>query len=574
MKLVIRQYLASLKERGELDVLLPDLLSQMGLEVILRPGIGARQFGVDVAAVGKLNDGEEKVYLFSVKSGDLGRRDWDGGNPQDLRPSINEIIDSFIPTRIPPEHQAKPIEICLCFGGEIKEEVRPNVSGFLQRETTEKLSFSEWNGDHLAALIERYFLREELLPETCRGLLRKSLAMVDEPDISFKHFSALVALLGKIDKPTPKKSLMAIRQLNICTWILFAWCREADNIESAYLGSERALLNGWDFYKEIVGKKDKSSLAIAHTFHSLMSLHLTISNYYLEQKIIPHQGLYALSTAISPACAVDVNLKLFDVVGRVAMMGMWLHRHLLSLDEHEVENWEVCSTAFRTYQEALKKIIYHNPMLLSPYKDEQAIDIVLAIWFLALSSHHVEDLDYWLRNMVESTYIRFRQNQFYPSTIRSYAELIEHPLDDSEEYRKSITKGSILYPYLSAFAAIFNFDETYRSIQQLKTEFLSHCNCQVYFLDETAEEHLYCDSANHGAVLSNASLDKAPTEYMAELLEECQQSAHFNELSAVKCGYWPLVMMACRHYRLPIPMHFLINMYEAMKPKQAELTAE
>tara|TARA_R110002012_G_C11624114_1_gene609302 strand:+ start:1824 stop:1976 length:153 start_codon:yes stop_codon:yes gene_type:complete len=38
MKLVIRQYLASLKERGELDALLPDLLSQIGLEVFLKPG--------------------------------------------------------------------------------------------------------------------------------------------------------------------------------------------------------------------------------------------------------------------------------------------------------------------------------------------------------------------------------------------------------------------------------------------------------------------------------------------------------------------------------------------------------
>jgi hypothetical protein len=46
------------------------------------------------------SESESKVYLFSVKSGDLDRRDWDG-KPQDLRPSINEIIDVFIPTRIP-----------------------------------------------------------------------------------------------------------------------------------------------------------------------------------------------------------------------------------------------------------------------------------------------------------------------------------------------------------------------------------------------------------------------------------------------------------------------------------------
>ena len=69
MKLIIRQYLASLKERGELDAILPDLLSELGLNVYSRPSRGTRQDGVDVAAVGKLEgDDTDKVYLFSIKS--------------------------------------------------------------------------------------------------------------------------------------------------------------------------------------------------------------------------------------------------------------------------------------------------------------------------------------------------------------------------------------------------------------------------------------------------------------------------------------------------------------------------
>ena len=73
MKLIIRHYLASLKERGELDAILPDLLSELGLNVYSRPGRGTRQDGVDVAAVGKLEgDDADKVYLFSIKAGALG----------------------------------------------------------------------------------------------------------------------------------------------------------------------------------------------------------------------------------------------------------------------------------------------------------------------------------------------------------------------------------------------------------------------------------------------------------------------------------------------------------------------
>src|SRR5687768_15576197 len=101
MKLIIREYLASLRERGELDAILPDLLSQIGLNVFSRPGRGTRQDGVDVAAVGKMGgkNTKEKVYLFSIKPGDLTRRDWSGGSIQDLRPSLIEILDSYIPNR-------------------------------------------------------------------------------------------------------------------------------------------------------------------------------------------------------------------------------------------------------------------------------------------------------------------------------------------------------------------------------------------------------------------------------------------------------------------------------------------
>ena len=44
MKLIIREYLAGLRERDELDALLPDLLSQMGLDVFSKPAVGGRHW--------------------------------------------------------------------------------------------------------------------------------------------------------------------------------------------------------------------------------------------------------------------------------------------------------------------------------------------------------------------------------------------------------------------------------------------------------------------------------------------------------------------------------------------------
>ncbi len=64
MKLLVKEYLSALKERGELDVVLPDLLSEMGLHVFSRPAIGVRQNGVDLAAVGTDGDGTKKFFFL------------------------------------------------------------------------------------------------------------------------------------------------------------------------------------------------------------------------------------------------------------------------------------------------------------------------------------------------------------------------------------------------------------------------------------------------------------------------------------------------------------------------------
>jgi hypothetical protein len=233
VKLIIKEYLSSLRERGELDVILPDLLSQMGLNVYSRPGRGTPQDGVDVAAVGSLSGGPEKVYLFTIKPGDLTRAAWDT-EVQSVRQSLNEILDAYILTRLPNEHRSKEIGICICCGGDILEPARSALEGYIQHNTKENIFFEEWNGDKLASLIQTTFLREDLLPKGARSRLRKSLAMIDEPETSYAHFAELIRSLSSSDAMSDTDQITAIRQMSICLWILFAWTREAGNMEAGY----------------------------------------------------------------------------------------------------------------------------------------------------------------------------------------------------------------------------------------------------------------------------------------------------------------------------------------------------
>lgn len=576
MKLIIREYLASLRERNELDALLPDLLSQMGLDVFSKPGIGNRQYGVDVAAFGSIEDGEETVYLFSVKSGDLGRKDWNSGSVQDMQPSLDEIREVYIPNYLPAEYKDKPIEICICFGGNLKEEVRLNVSSYEKKYKTLLLSIREWGGEKLSGYIEKFFLKEELLPKECRQSLRKSLAMLDEPETSFRHFRQLVIYLcDDLDK-SPKEVLTSIRQLYLCLWVLFSWCREEDNLESAYLSTEFALLQSWQLSKIAFEKKDKVSISILQTLNSIQILNLQVSSKFLETKIIPFTDkLYALSAGVRPSCGVDVNLKLFDIVGRLAMSGLWAYWFVGKSDESEPgkEIIKAISVTIEKYRLAIKQLITNNPMLFTPYKDDQAIDIAIAAWFLALDGNSHADLNAWLTQMTQQIIYLFQTNGKYPSTIRNYKDLIEHPLNDSNEYRVSVTKGSILYPLLSVFASVLRFSDLIPLMRTLKSEFLEDCNFQAWFLDETSEQHLYKNDDNHGGILSHLTIENGEA-LLNEIFTECKNSSHFNELSAIKYQNWPMLLLACRHYRLPFPKHFLLELYEQIKGEEFVVDAE
>jgi len=560
MKLILKEYLASLKERDELDAILPDLLSQMGLVVFSTPRRGIKEYGVDIAAVGSIGGGEEKVYLLSVKSGGLTRNSWDGNSDQSLRPSLNQIIDGYIPTRIPPEHKDKPIVICLCFGGDVDVSIRQEVSRYTDNNTKENVTFSEWNGDKIAEFILQYFLNEELAPEKYRRLLRKSIAMLDEPDVSIQYYKSLVNELCSQELDDKKSVINVLRQLNIYTWMLFAWSRDVGNLESAYICSEYVLLKAWDISKSFLQTKGKNTEVINHLIYKLINLQLTVANFYFEKIVIPSASTYlGLSSMVAPSCAVDVNLKLFDLLGRLSLRGIWTYnQYCLLINQSEAEeDLRAFETHYHKTCNLIMSMIDNNSMLFTPYKDDQATDIMLAIFCLSRCREYHTFIESWLKNLVNLTNISFATNQKYFSNIQEYRKLIEHPLNITKEYREEVTKGSILLPYLSLVASIFDFKELYSSIQSLHNEFLSHSNIQLYFFNEDSEKYLYNNMEMHGSSLCDVDIQQSSEDLLRDITGECESSNEIEDLSAMKSGLYPLVLIACRHYRLPFPIHLL-----------------
>lgn len=556
MKPVIREYLASLRERDELDAVLPELLSEMGFTVYSRPSRGTRQHGVDVAAVGPGKGNARKLYLFSIKQGDLTRANWH--DPlQGLLSSLNDILYGYLPSRIPSSYRHMKVVICLCFGGDIHEGVRAEVAGYTALNTSDRISFEEWNGGHIAGLIEDGFLREELLPKGLRPSFRKAVALVDEPDISFAHFATFVrTLVSTAAAASLDARITAARQICICLWILFVWARDAGNLESPYRASELAMLLVWHMVHDLIGRPGKRSLDVGLVFCELADLHFRIWDELVGKKIIPHVGKkHAISAAVRSASPVDVNLKLFDLLGRIAMRGLWLVWSEGRSDPLPAPRLAWKDPRINQLAQAICALVSNNPTLLTPVADEQATDLSLALMFLTAHGDSDPDIKAWVQGMVSRTAWAFKLHSRYPCVHRDYRDLAEHPRKCTDEYREDATAGSTLYPMLAIWAAGLGDNEALRDITEFKEECLSHCNFQLWVPHENSEASLYTGAAHHGGTLSDIPVDGEPGTVLGYVAAECTANTHFSKLSAVALGHWPIVALACRHHRLPVPPH-------------------
>lgn len=557
MKLLIRDYLGSLRERDELDAILPDLLSELGFHVYSRPQRGTSQLGVDIAAVGKDdNDGEKKLFLFSVKQGDLTRQDWDG-TPQALRSSLDEVLDAYIPHRIPARYKELKIVICLAFGGDVNEQVREKLTGFIARNTTARVTFDEWNGDKIAGMILKGILREEVLPKPLRSSFQKAVAMIDEPDVSYEHFSRLARDLRQAGTVSGKARVRAARQLNICLWILFVWARSADNIESPYRSSELALLTVWELLRPTLGSKGREVKALSVVVQQMIQLHLTISMEFIESRVLPYAEIrHGISMATGSRSSLDVNLALFEVLGRIGLAGLWLH--WIGERSGDAHQEQIRSSVVQLTQTGLE-LIRNNPVLFLPIADRQGTSIALFLQLWLVSELDSTGITSWLEEMARRLTYSIRTRGRYTSSLTDYRDLAEHPRDRSDEYFKEAMAGSTIVPLLAAWLHALGATEAVEVLSSLAQKELKHCTLQLWLPDAASEENFYVGNSSHGRALCGLPLNQGGRQLIATIAEACNKDLSLQNLSPIKSGFWPVVMVACHHYELPVPPGFWIN---------------
>ena len=100
-----------------------------------------------------------------------------------------------------------------------------------------------------------------------------------------------------------------------------------------------------------------------------------------------------------------------------------------------------------------------------------------------------------------------------------------------------------------AWVTALNDPESIACLAELKAGPLAHCTLQVWLPDEGSEKHFYLNDAVHGTALAELPITNGGQDLLKVLTDASKSADGFQRLSAVKAGYFPLILTACRHYR-------------------------
>ena len=574
MRLVLREYLSMLKESGELDALLPDLLLAMGLDPLSRPGRGPRQFGVDLPAVGiDPEDGKLKLFLFLVKQGDITRSGWDTGE-QAVRPSLNEVFDTYLRSHVRPEHNRLPKKIVLVTSGELKQNVQQNWTGYASERVGFHSIYGEielefWGADKLALLLEKYLVNEYLFPESSQKQIRKTIALADQNENEPRHFYALIddslfnrELTTEKTAGADRKRKHVLRLLNLSTNIVFHWCREAGNLRPALLCAERLLLRVWDWMRQWQ-MFDKST---QEEFSSLFNTFLTVVRAYMR-KIHPHclvrDGLFAYASD-----ELEYRIRTFELIGILGELGMVLAYQVASSDDDETSRslFQEGAAVIQT----LASLIENNPSALTPCFDEHSIDIGLGLLaFTAFGANGQAAA--WVVQLGLRTVFSFRLGRHFPVSSDSYDDLVALKFDEGVS-GKELMQLSTLVPLLADWFAVLELQGDYGEFRKAVVNYLANTNLQMWFPDEGTEEVLYRSNAafRGGTVLDSILLPERLNDLRARIVRLWERSV-FEKLSCIEKG-WPILgLIASRHFRTPLmPEYWQMSMTPIPDPSGIE----
>lgn len=531
-----------MKESGEFDALLPELLLAMNIIPISKPQRGVRQAGVDLAAVGPDDSGTKVLWLFVLKRGDLSRRDWDS-SPQAVRQSLDEIKDVYLRNNVTPEHQSLPVRIVVATTGDFRQDFEQQRVGYFEGNTQLGRTYTTWNADYVATKMEEHLFNEYALAPAVRSELRRALALVGESDYELDHYYELLKVLldwGKAEEKTEQACLRDLRTVSLALGILCRWAAQDGNLKNAVFACERTLLWAWDAIRRRDFVQNK---VMVGGYLRIVVIYLRITaEYFNKIQAHLHQQDAFVRYHREPALLTE---KVFEEIGLLATIGLAHYRFgKATKDDERVAGAQAVANS-------LEAFLQTHSALRSPCYDGQAIDIGLALVFLLITDH-TDAIKTWSRELTGRLIFGFRSEKWFPISTDSFDDLVDLQLGNADIAK--LTATSWMVPLLGEWMAVLHDSEGYSRLVALN-EILKETTFQVWYPDERTAEARYAGSAVDTGMTEAPIVLPQTVDEMCDRIRKIRADSPAREkslTSAQKAGIEWLDFVANRHFRTPL----------------------
>lgn len=544
MNFIIREYISILKEDGELDSLLVDLFFEQGYTIKYKPEKG-RQYGVDILAEKKEKGKASEMKIVTVKRGNINRNTWDGSSNA-VKQSIEDIIDTYIPTHLTKKEQELPITITLATNGTISQNLNLVWTAFKEKYGKKNIAINFLGIDDIANQVNVEFLFDTLLDNENQSLFRKTLAFMDLADYHYHHYTQLLDTLFSKTLSRKRDLQKLLRLVKLLLHLMFKWSEEVGNLKSAITLSHITLLKTYN-YLAINKKLDLKytqeeyfkiyglSRLIAVDYYNKVNDH-----YFVEQSIQRYSKNH-----------LEYGLRSWDELGLLSLLGHFeLQQYWLYLQSKNEEGQKIFLGSLGNVSESLTTFIDNNPSLNYPLYDDHLIEFNLAMLFLRMCQKDEFCLQ-WINKILISLHNQYRIKKLFPLFRQDYEKLIDIYFGKSEQKLES----SMLLACILDWCIILESEDTYNKVLELIDLLEEKISIQTWY--PTSETVDICLLENYSRKSGNVfSFKNIPTyqEYKETLIELKEKFVKTEEFKPFASGLEVLHHISSFHFKqLPLP---------------------
>lgn len=553
VKLVLSHYLAGLRERNELDALLPELLLAMGHSVLSRPQQGVNQAGVDVVSTLQNSEGKTFVYLFVIKFGDIGRGGFFEGK-QAVEPSIREASSTFIRNRLPDGLQECEKRIVLVSNGFLKQEAQDGFAA-LSKDIAERrfLRLEFWGSDQLTPLIEKHVFDESLLLAKGKTDLRASLATLEETEASVQNFVRFIdtcmeslACESSDGPASRKKHFLRCCAAAAMGWaVLLVWCETEGNLKPGVVTGEYVLLRLWaDAVRQGLERDEDVHARLLNLVH--LQANALVRYYQKLGKHLIHRR-EVLGYRHERAFYMDL---IFEELGRLGLTLLFL-QHIEGVEQQREE-----------FKRFLITMLNEHTGCRLPVFDCQAIDLSLVMLAL-IGERDTASAQALLGAVVQHFSIAVTSNRWLPVDTDSHEDAVA--LQEGEVDTREYFQTSTLFPMLGTFAGLLDDQE---SLNQLNTAVAPKIP-EVTLERWTASAELETFTGS-GQAITSVGISKAVSRLQEKPQDELRQSlktppgaAAYEDFKWANTSFELFAAVSARFYRHPVPVWYIVSHFQS-----------